>query len=182
MLGIPLGSSPILPCKVITNMDYRYQDKSLDHWKRLIDYKNGKYGVVAAIDEMQNWFSSNQSKNFPPEMLGVITQNRKNARVVLGTSQNFYLLAKALRSQTTEVRECFTILKCLTIVRRREPVLDSDGNVVKWTKKGMYFFVHSDKLRNCYDTYKVIESLKHSGFQDRPLECGVTVSVQAETK
>ena len=164
--------------KVITNMAYKYQDAELNHWKRLIDFKNGKQGVIATIDEMQNWFGSNQSKNFPPEMLGVITQNRKNTRVVLGTAQNFYLLAKALRSQCTEVRECFTILKCLTIVRRREPVLDSEGNVVKWNKKGMYFFVHSDKLRDCYDTYRVVESLKHSGFQDRVPESSVTVNVQ----
>lgn len=166
--------------KVITNMAYKNQDTTLDHWKRLIDFKNGKYGVIAAIDEMQNWFSSNQSKNFPPEMLGVITQNRKNTRVVLGTAQNFYLLAKALRSQTTEVRECFTILRCLTIVRRKEPILDMAGEVVKYKKRGMYFFVHSDKLRDCYDTYRVVESLKHSGFQERQPEQTVTVNVHTE--
>lgn len=166
--------------KVITNMAYKYQDATLDHWKRLIDFKNGKHGVIATIDEMQNWFSSNQSKNFPPEMLGVITQNRKNTRVVLGTAQNFYLLAKALRSQTTEVRECITILRCLTIVRRKEPILDMSGEVVKYKKRGIYFFVHSDKLRDCYDTYRVVESLKHSGFQERQPEQTVTVNVHTE--
>ena len=84
------------------------------------------------MDELQNWFSSNDSKNFPPEMLGVITQNRKNRRIILGTSQNFYLLAKAIRSQATEVRRCSTFLGCLTIVRRAEPILDSEGNVAEW--------------------------------------------------
>lgn len=77
----------------------------------LMSYKNGIQGVIVSIDELQNWFSSNDSKNFPPEMLEVITQNRKNRRIILGTSQNFYLLAKAIRSQATEVRRCSTLFR-----------------------------------------------------------------------
>lgn len=30
----------------------------------------------------------------------------------------------------------------------------------------MYFFVHSKELRNAYDTYKVIENLRKSGFKE----------------
>lgn len=32
----------------------------------------------------------------------------------------------------------------------------------------MYFFVHNDELRNAYDTYKVIENLRKSGFKEEP--------------
>lgn len=154
--------------KCITNFAYKNEDDKLKTWKMLIDYKNGKKGVIVAMDELQNWFSSNDSKNFPPEMLGVITQNRKNRRIILGTSQNFYLLAKAIRSQATEVRRCTTLLGCLTIVRKFLPILDSEGNVVEWKKRGMYCFVHDKKLRDSYDTWKVIENLRKSGFQDIP--------------
>lgn len=153
--------------KCISNLAYKYEDDVLNNWRKLIDYENGKYGVIAILDETQNWFSSNQSKNFPPEMLEVITQNRKNRRIILGTAQNFYLLAKAIRSQATEVRRCATLLGALTIVRKYYPVLDSDGNVKEWKYRGMYFFVHDKKLRDSYDTYKVIKSLRKSGFQER---------------
>lgn len=153
--------------KCISNLGYSYENDVLDDWIKLIDYENGKYGVIAILDETQNWFSSNQSKNFPPEMLEVITQNRKNRRIILGTAQNFYLLAKAIRSQATEVRRCATLLGALTIVRKYYPVLDSDGNVKEWKYRGMYFFVHDKKLRDSYDTYKVIKSLRKSGFQER---------------
>lgn len=112
--------------KCISNLDYKYQDECLDDWHKLVDYKNGIYGVIAIMDETQNWFGSNQSRDFPPEMLEVITQNRKNRRVILGTAQNFYLLAKAIRSQATEVRRCATFFGALTIVRRFYPVLDSE--------------------------------------------------------
>ena len=152
--------------KVITNLNYKFQNDELNHWSKLINYKNGIYGVIAVLDETQNWFSSNQSKNFPPEMLQVITQNRKNRRVILGTAQNFYLLAKAIRSQTTEVRRCATFFGCLTLVRRFEPILDSEGNVQEFKKRGFYFYVHDQELRDSYDTYHVIESLSNSGFKE----------------
>lgn len=149
-----------------TNLAYTDENKPLKTWTMLVDYKNGYKGVIVAMDELQNWFSSNDSKNFPPEMLSVITQNRKNRRIILGTSQNFYLLAKAIRSQATEVRRCATLFGCLTIVRRLEPILDSEGNVVEWKKRGMYCFVHDKDLRESYNTWKVIENLRKSGFKE----------------
>lgn len=149
-----------------TNLAYTDENKPLKTWTMLIDYKNGYKGVIVAMDELQNWFSSNDSKNFPPEMLSVITQNRKNRRIILGTSQNFYLLAKAIRSQATEVRRCATYFGCLTVVRRLEPILDSEGDVVEWKKRGIYCFVHDKELRESYNTWKVIENLRKSGFKE----------------
>lgn len=99
--------------KTTTNFGLISQNKELKNWEMLMDYKNGKQGVIVGMDELQNWFSSNDSKNFPPEMLGIITQNRKNRRIILGTTQNFYLLAKAIRSQATEVRRCSTFFRLL---------------------------------------------------------------------
>ena len=153
--------------KVISNCDLTFQDFPLIDWKPLITYKNDIYGVIAFIDEMQNWFSSNQSKDFPPEMLQVITQNRKNRRIIIGTAQVFNRLSKPLREQTTEVRQCITLFGCLTFVVRREPFLDTEGNVEKMKFRGLYYYVHDDELRNSYDTYKVIDSLASSGFQPR---------------
>lgn len=152
--------------KCITNLAYKNEDTKLKDWTMLIDYKNGYKGVIVAMDELQNWFSSNDSKNFPPEMLSVITQNRKNRRIILGTSQNFYLLAKAIRSQATEVRRCATYFGCLTVVKRFEPILDSEGNVVEWKKRGIYCFVHDKELRESYDTWKTIENLRKAGFKE----------------
>ena len=118
------------------------------------------------MDELQNWFGSNQSRNFPPEMLSVITQNRKNRRVILGTAQNFYLLAKAIRSQCTEIRQCTTFCGVLTVVVRREPICDESGDVKELKFRGMYFFVHSDRLRKSYDTWSIVNSLSKSGFKE----------------
>lgn len=159
--------------KCTSNLAYTHQDIALNDWRMLINYKNGIKGVIVMMDELQNWFSSNDSKNFPPEMLQVITQNRKNRRVILGTAQNFYLLSKAIRTQTTEVRRCVTLLGCITIVRRFEPILDAQGDVLEWKNKGIYFFVHDKKLRESYDTYKVIERLQKVGFKEDQAETNI---------
>lgn len=159
--------------KCTSNLAYTHQDIALNDWRMLINYKNDIKGVIVMMDELQNWFSSNDSKNFPPEMLQVITQNRKNRRVILGTAQNFYLLSKAIRTQTTEVRRCVTLLGCITIVRRFEPILDAQGDVLEWKNKGMYFFVHDKKLRESYDTYKVIERLQKVGFKEEQTETNI---------
>lgn len=153
--------------KCISNLCYKYQDDELNDWRPLVEYTNGIQGVIVQMDEMQNWFSSNQSKNFPPEFLEVITQNRKNRRVILGTSQVFTRLSKPLREQCTEVRACYTLLGCLTLVLRKEPILDSAGDVTEYKRRGFYWFVHTEKIRNAYDTYHVIESLAKSGFQEK---------------
>lgn len=160
-------SYPMAKC--LSNTAFKYQDESLKHWTQLIRYKNAQKGVIVIMDELQNWFSSNQSRNFPPEMLSVITQNRKNRRIILGTAQNFYLLAKPIRSQCTEIRECITFAGVVTIVRRREPIIDNAGEVQQIKSRGMYFFVHTPRLREAYDTWAVVDNLGKSGFYDSPM-------------
>ncbi len=168
--------------KVITNLSYKRQNTALNHWKQLITYKNGIYGVVVAIDEIQNWFSSKQSKDFPPEMFEVVTQNRKNRRVILSTTQNFYQAAKDIRCQCSEVHKCLTLLGVLTIVHVVRPTLDSNGDVKEWRHVRFYSFVHDRELRELYDTYKVIESLAKSGFQERKGTANIATTVQINNK
>lgn len=156
--------------EILSNFAYIGENESLNHWKQLIDYQNHtdrQAGVVVAIDELQNWFSSKDSKNFDPQMLSVITQNRKNRRLILGTAQQFYMLSKDIRTQCTEVRHCTTFLGVITIVHRKEPIVDSEGQVEEWKNRGFYFWVHTQKDRESYDTWKCISNLKKAGFIKR---------------
>lgn len=143
------------------------KQKELLHWKQLLTINNGSGGVICVIDETQNWFSSKDSKNFPPEMLSVVTQNRKNRRIILGTAQQFYMLSKDIRTQTTELRSCFTLFGCVSGYIRKKPYFDSEGNVLKYKFLGINLFVHSNQLRRSYDTYKVIKRFSDVGFNDK---------------
>ena len=168
--------------KTITNFDYAQQETPLIDWRQLITYKNGFEGVIVGIDELQNWFSSKQSANFPPEMLAVVTQNRKNRRVILGTAQSFYMVAKDIRTQCTELRRCRTVAGVFTIVHRLRPLVNSEGEVEKFDSLGWYCWVHNQKERESYDTYKAIESLSKSGFQEKSTSQSVSVFIPPDKK
>ena len=157
--------------KVKTNFNYRYQDGEINHWKALVNSNNGTLGEIDVIDEIQNWFSSLQSKDFPPEMLSEVTQQRKQRKMIMGTAQVFGRVAKPLREQVFLLYEPITLFRCLTIVKVSKPVISAtDGLADKKKFKGLFFFVHNKRIRECYDTYRKVEKLVEDGFKpDRVL-------------
>ena len=152
--------------KIYTNYGYLKEDMSITDWRALVDYNNGVNGVICALDELQNWFSSSMSKNFPPRMMATVTQNRKNRRVIIASAHFFNNLAKPIRIHATEIRDCRTFLGCFTVVKRTRPLFDSSGEVFKRRLLGYYCFVHDEDLYNSYDTYKIISNLSEAGFKD----------------
>lgn len=153
--------------KMISNFAVATENDELKEWQQLLTYTNGHRGVIVGIDEIQNWFMSGLNK-LPEGMLEVATQNRKNNRILCCTAQVFTRVNKGLREQVSMVYNPHTFLGCFTIVIRRKPEFDSEGNVTRLKYKGMYSFVHTDELRAAYDTYKVIHTLAQEGFKEIP--------------
>ena len=83
-------------CLCISNLGYAYQNDELVDWRQLIDYKNGHQGVIVQMDEMQNWFSSNQSKNFPPGAVGSHHPKSQESACTAGDQPVFQSAGKAL--------------------------------------------------------------------------------------
>lgn len=69
-------------------------------------YNNGKYGIIYVIDEIHTLFNSLESKGMPLSTMQVWCQNRKNRRLILGTSQLFNRIAKGVREQATWNYQC----------------------------------------------------------------------------
>jgi len=152
--------------QVHTNFNYVYQDAPIDHWHDLIDNTNGIYGVVDCIDEIQNWFNSLESKDFPVEMITEITQQRKQRRAILTTSQVFSRVSKPIREQTYFLYMPITLFGCLTVVRKYKPTLSPvDGQAREKKLRGVFFFVHNRALRESYDTYLKIQKMRERGFK-----------------
>lgn len=63
-------------------------------------YDNGTDGIIYLLDEIQSMYSSMQSKGVGDEQLYIWAQNRKNRRVIVGTTQRFSRVAKPIREQT----------------------------------------------------------------------------------
>ena len=153
-------------CKIATNFEYKTEDSKIESWKDLVFNNNDKFGQVDVIDEVQNWFSCNQSKDFPPEMIHEITQERKQRKILIGTTQRFERIAKPLREQVNYLYYPFTIAGCLTIVKVCKPSIDSEGQIQKTRGSRFYFFVHDKEIRESFDTYHKIKKQAESGFNN----------------
>ncbi|MCM1298802.1 MAG: AAA family ATPase, partial [Firmicutes bacterium] len=158
--------------QVLTNFDCEFSDGLITSWKDIVFKNNGSHGIIIALDELQNWFSTNESKDFPPEMLQEITQQRKQRKCILATSQRFMRLAKPLREQINYLYEPFTIGGLITFVRVRKPCVDDSGQLDRFhtQKRGVYFFVHDDELRSSYDTLQKITRQANGGYTESPLK------------
>jgi len=156
--------------KIQTNYNFRDEDEKIRHWKDVIERNNGIYGYVNVLDEVQNWFNSLASKDFPPEMMTEISQQRKQRKLFLCTSQVFGRVAKPIREQAMLVYEPFTLFGCLTFVRSYKPYFDDTGTLVKKKPRGFQFFVHNDVIRESFDTYKKVEELSKIGFKSEEIQ------------
>ena len=152
-------------CKIYTNYGYKYQNLPIYNISMLKDekYYNGSDGVVFAIDEIQNLYQAANTNNVPPDVLGVVTQLRKQKVYIICTSQVFTRVSKPLREQAFYITECKTLFHSLTICKKYnadEYLLDLDRVEKKSIPIERYSIVHSDELRNSYDTYQLIKSIK----------------------
>ena len=152
-------------CKIYTNYGYKYQNFPIYNISMLTDekYYNGCDGVVFAIDEIQNLYQSSNINNVPPEILGVVTQLRKQKVYIICTSQVFTRVSKPLREQAFYITECKTLFHSLTVCKKYnadEYLFDIDRVEKKSFPIKKYSIVHNDELRNSYDTYLLIKSIK----------------------
>lgn len=148
------------------NIDLDCAQFTLDDSDDIVGVNNGELGMVIMLDEIQNWFSSLESKNFPPEMLTEITQQRKQRKCIVGTAQVFNRISKPIREQITLLYKPTTICGCLTIVRVYRAHVNQEGALDRQSFQRMYFFVHDDELRNAYDTYAKVERIHSKGYVD----------------
>lgn len=161
-------------CHIASNIDLNFQDSTVQDVTELVGTSNGESGQIIFVDEIQNWFSSMESKNFPPEMLTEVTQQRKQAKCIVGTSQVFTRISKPIREQITLMYKPTTICGALTFVRVYRCHVDQEGAVDKLKLVKIYFFVHDDELRTAYDTYAKVNRLTQKGFVPKSERWGDT--------
>jgi len=153
--------------KIMSNISFSYADDKMEEWTDMVFKSNGSYGQIIFIDEIQNYFNSLESKNFPPEALQEICQQRKQRKAIFGTTQVFQRVAKPIREQTRFVIRPRTILGCFTIMSFFDPSMDKDGQVEKMRRVKTLCFVHTKKLRDAFDTFETVERHALVGFKPR---------------
>lgn len=129
---------------------------------------NGTLGTIYLIDEIHTLWSSLESKNMNGDLLTIWSQNRKNKRLILATSQRWSRVAKPIREQATYVVECkrpfarlffrYRIIDASYYDDNGKLSFESDEQkevISMWN-----FYVPSVDVMNSYDTLEVIKKEK----------------------
>lgn len=121
----------------------------------LKNIENGEEGVLYLIDEIHLEFNSLESKNIPIEVMVEVSQQRKQRKHIVGTSQVYMRLAKPLREQIKNVVICRNFFKFFQWNKLidGETSHEENGKLVFDTQKYVFWF-HSTNLYKSYDTYK----------------------------
>lgn len=125
-----------------------------DGIKSLTEHTNGLNGVIYFIDEIHLEFNSLESKSIPIEVMIEVSQQRKQRKHIVGTSQVYMRLAKPLREQIKNVVICKNFMKCIQFNKLidGESSHEENGKLKFDTVKHFVWF-HSPNLYNSYDTY-----------------------------
>lgn len=117
--------------------------------------ENGELGVLYLIDEIHLEFNSLESTNIPIDVMIEVSQQRKQRKHIVGTSQVYMRMAKPLREQIQNVVICRSFFKCIQWNRLIDGHTshEENGKLCFDTQKYIFWF-HNSKLYGSYDTYK----------------------------
>lgn len=142
-----------------------YEYTGLDDLK---NYENGYAGVVFFIDEIHLELNSLESKNVDVDIMVEISQQRKQRKHIVGTTQVYGRMAKPLREQIKDVVLChcffgfFQFNKYIDAFQSQE----QNGKLKAYVKRRSFWF-HTAKLYASYDTYAKMKRYKQE-WQGRP--------------
>lgn len=126
----------------------------------LTNVNNGHFGVIYVIDEIHTYFNALDSKNIPMYVFTEISQQRKQRKLIIGTSQLFLRMAKPFREQCDNLIICNTVMGVVTFQKAYDGMTiaqDYDGTLSGQLKKRGFFF-HNRKIRKAFDTFQKVVS------------------------
>ena len=115
---------------------------------------NNEYGVIFLIDELHLELNSLESKNIDIEVMVEISQQRKQRKHIVGTSQIFMRLAKPLREQIHDIILCNNYFGAVQYNKwiDGDTVREENGKILA-DVKGRFIWTYKSKYFDEYDTY-----------------------------
>lgn len=146
-------------CILVTNTDI----SGLPETTQVIEYdgidslknvNNGIEGVLYFIDEIHLELNSLESKNIDIDTMVELSQQRKQRKHIVGTSQVYMRMAKPLREQVKDIILCKNYFGLVQINKHIDGFesYEENGKLVA-SVVATYIWFHRPDLYNCYDTY-----------------------------
>lgn len=175
-------------CKIFSNVKIRglnnyYYFSDDEGLKQALECRNGRDGVLVLLDEAHLYFG--KKTGIPLDVLTAISQQRKDRRRIVFSSQIWEELDISLRKQCKEIVSCRTLFNCIQINTI------SDGESLTYDKLESQYvaktirteiFKHSTELYNSYDTtQKIITNQSYSRSPSQSSQ-PISIFVQDEKK
>ena len=148
---------------VVTNLEFNFKiPNKIKKYEGFQDFQieNGIYGVIYLLDEIHLILNSLESKGVPLSIIVELSQQRKQRKLILGTSQVYSRMAKPLREQIRNIIICknyFSLFQINYLVDAFESHEDNNGKL-KFKKMKVSFFFHRKEDYLAYDTYKKMDT------------------------
>lgn len=115
---------------------------------------NAEYGVIFLIDEIHLELNSLESKNIDIEVMVEISQQRKQRKHIVGTSQIYMRMAKPLREQIHDIILCRCFFGVLQFNKwiAGDTVVEKNGKI-EADVKGRFLWWHAPEYYGEYDTF-----------------------------
>lgn len=122
---------------------------------------NGNLGVVYFIDEIHLELNSLESKNIDISIMVEISQQRKQRKKIIGTSQVFMRMAKPIREQVFDIIICTNYFGCLQFNKSIDGFqsYEENGKLHACVKSRSIWF-HTYEMYGRYDTYAKMKRYK----------------------
>lgn len=157
-----------------------YFIKNDDDVKFALSFPNGARGVLVILDEAHLYFGKKTGISL--DVLTAISQQRKDRRRIVFTSQIWEELDISLRKQVKE------IVSCRSIFRKIQINTVSDGESLSFDKLSSEYvakkirtevFKHNDDLYNSYSTYqKIVTNKNYSRSYSPTFNTSTSVTVK----
>lgn len=120
----------------------------------LKNINNGYAGVMYFIDEIHLELNSLESKNIDIDIMTEISQQRKQRKHIIGTSQRYNRMAKPLREQVRNIVVCRCFFGLLQFNKLIDAFNTTEHNgELKLDVRKRFFWFHDPVLYNAYDTF-----------------------------
>lgn len=127
----------------------------------LKNIENGHRGVIYFVDEIHLELNSLESKNIDMDTIVELSQQRKQRKHIVGTSQVYMRMAKPLREQVKDIVLCSNYFKYVQINKLIDGYGSHEDNgklIAKVVKR--FLWLHQPKLYASYDTYAKMRRYK----------------------
>lgn len=123
--------------------------------------ENAEYGVIYFIDEIHLELNSLESKNIDIDVIVEISQQRKQRKHIIGTSQIFMRMAKPLREQVFDIVLCTEYFNAIQHNKLIDGTTahEKDGKLVANVRKNVFWTIKPEYFER-YDTYAKMKRYK----------------------